>query len=123
MLVLSKAFTNQAFNPVTSNSTFNVFARNGQSQACCLLRCIVPEYCEICIAETMIVLKNTLEQIGAKQPLATGKSLPALIDYRALVNDRLNAKALTTFGAACTQYLTATTCAHARTKAVCAFAF
>jgi hypothetical protein len=45
-----------------------------------LLRCIVPEYCEICIAKTMIVLKNTLEQIGAKQPLATGKSLPVWID-------------------------------------------
>jgi hypothetical protein len=121
--MLSKAFANQAFNPVASNSTFNMFARNGQSQACCWLRCIVPEYCEICIAKTMIVLKNTLEQIGAKQPLATGKSLPALIDYRALVNGRLNAKTLTALGAACTQYLTATTCAHARTKSVCAFAF
>jgi hypothetical protein len=80
LLVLSKAFTNQAFDPVTSNSTFNMFARNGQAQACSLPCCIVPEYCEICIAETMIVLKDALELIGAKQSLAAGKLLPSLYD-------------------------------------------
>jgi hypothetical protein len=80
MLVLSKTFTNQPLQPVSSDSTFNMFARNGQAQSCRLPRCIVPEYCEICIAKTMIVLKDTLELIGANQSLATGKSLPVLID-------------------------------------------
>lgn len=123
MLVLSKAFTNQTLDPVAPNSTLNMFARNSQSQAWSLLRRIVPEYCEICIAKTMIVLKDALELIGAKQSLATGKSLPVWIDYRALVNGRLNAKTFTTLGATGTQYFTATACAHARTKSVGAFAF
>ena len=100
-----------------------MFTRNSQTQASRFSLRIVPEYCEICIAQTMIVLKDALELFWLNQSLTTSKSLPVCIDYGARINGGLNAEAFTAFRAASIQYSATTTCAHACTKTVSALAF